>query len=333
MVGVLSCFNFDIIHVNGVKNKVADCLSHYYEYDTKDNKHPADVNVNADVWLDPDGELFPTDCYMEIHTAVTSQSKCLTKQKEQQVTESETMNGGRQRSTPIHDLASDDDVTVIASNNDGTPPWVHIKETLNLKEVLQHAYHKDTICTKILACLEAHPRFNICEGLIWTKNQLKQDIICIPKDVLQRGRRLVEIIIDHAHRVIGHYIQFKTLDYIWRSYWWPNMATDIEVFCASCTKFQMNKASTLQPPGLLHGLPIPERPWQSIRIDFMGPLPQSHDYDYLMVVIDQLSSEVHLVPTTTWVTAKEVAWLFLKEVVWLHGVPDSIVLDCWRFVY
>ena len=37
--------------------------------------------------------------------------------------------------------------------------------------------------------------------------------------------------------------------------------------------------------------------------------------------------QVHLVPTTTQVTAKEVAWLFLKEVVRLHGVPESIVSD------
>ena len=65
----------------------------------------------------------------------------------------------------------------------------------------------------------------------------------------------------------------------------------------------------------------------NIRIDFMGPLTQSHNYDYLMVVIDQLSLEVHLVPTTTQVTAKEIAWLFLKEVMRLHGVPDSIVSD------
>ena len=37
--------------------------------------------------------------------------------------------------------------------------------------------------------------------------------------------------------------------------------------------------------------------------------------------------QLHLVPTTMWVTAKEVAWLFLKEVMRLHGVPKLIVLD------
>jgi len=265
------------------------------------------VYVNADICLDPDGELLPTDCYMEICIAATRRSKRLTKQKEQRVIEAETMNAGQKELTPSHDLAVDDDVTVIASSNDGTPLQVHVEESMDLRKVLQDAYNKDTICTKILALPEAHPRFSIHEGLIWTKNQLKWDIICIPKDVFQRGRRLVEIIIDHAHQVIGHYSQFKTSDYIQRSYWWLSIAADIEAFCASCAKCQMNKTSTFQPQGLLHGLSIPERPWQSIRIDFMGPLPQSHDYDYLMVIIDLLSSEVYLAPTMTRVTAKEIA--------------------------
>jgi hypothetical protein len=46
-----------------------------------------------------------------------------------------------------------------------------------------------------------------------------------------------------------------------------------------------------------------------------------------MVIIDRLTSQVHLVPTTTTVTAKGIAWLFLKEIVRLHGVPDSIASD------
>ena len=59
----------------------------------------------------------------------------------------------------------------------------------------------------------------------------------------------------------------------------------------------------------------------------MGPLPKSNNFDYLLVVIDQLTSQVHLVPTTMTITARGVAWLILKEVVRLHGIPEFIVSD------
>ena len=52
-----------------------------------------------------------------------------------------------------------------------------------------------------------------------------------------------------------------------------------------------------------------------------------YPHNYLLVVIDRLTLQVHLIPTDTRVTAKGIAWLFLKEVVRLHGIPDSIVSD------
>ena len=88
-----------------------------------------------------------------------------------------------------------------------------------------------------------------------------------------------------------------------------------------------NPDSNQKLSGLLHSLPIPVWPWQLISMDFMGPLPVSKGHDYLLVIIDHLTSEVHLIPTTTWVTTKEVAWLFLKEIVRCHGVPESIISD------
>ena len=57
----------------------------------------------------------------------------------------------------------------------------------------------------------------------------------------------------------------------------------------------------------------------------MAPLPKSNGHDYLLVVIDRLMLQWHLIPTDTQMTAKGIAWLFLKEVVRLHGIPDSIV--------
>ena len=85
---------------------------------------------------------------------------------------------------------------------------------MDLRAIVKNAYRKDTICVKIIPQPDAYPRFSIWEGLIWTKNQLKHDVICIPRDAFQRGRRLTEIIIDHAHQTIGYYGQWKTLNYI-----------------------------------------------------------------------------------------------------------------------
>ena len=59
----------------------------------------------------------------------------------------------------------------------------------------------------------------------------------------------------------------------------------------------------------------------------MGPLLKSNNFDYLLVVIDRLTSQVHLVPTTTMITARGIVWLIIKEVVRLHGISESIVSE------
>ena len=105
------------------------------------------------------------------------------------------------------------------------------------------------------------------------------------------------------------------------------MSHDIESYCKICGICATSKDANSKLTGLLHSLPIPNRPWQSIGLDFMGPLPRSNDFDYLLVVIDQLTSQVHLVPTMTTVTARGVVWLILKEVMRLYGIPESIVSD------
>ena len=100
-----------------------------------------------------------------------------------------------------------------------------------------------------------------------------------------------------------------------------------ETFCMSCGACAASKDTNSKPRGLLHNLPIPDRPWQSTGMDFLGSLPKSNNFNYLLVIIDQLTSQVHLVLTMTTVTAKDVAWIVLKEVVRLHGIPESIVSD------
>ena len=155
------------------------------------------------------------------------------------------------------------------------------------------------ICAKIIAQPDAQPRCGIWEGLIWTKNQLKHDVICILRDTFQRGRSLIEIIIDHAHLTIGHYGQWKTSNYIQHSYWWPQMATNLEAFCRLCGKCQTNKTNMQTPQGFSTQLANTRQAVAVSGYGLMGLLPLSQGNDYLLVIIDQLTSQVHLVPTMT----------------------------------
>ena len=188
-------------------------------------------------------------------------------------------------------------------------------------------YRQDKIYSKILENPKAHMRFGVRKGLIFTKNNLSRDVICISPKAIQKGKRVIEIIINHAHNIIGHYRQFKTAQYIRRYFWWPSMLHDIELYCKTCGICMTTKDMNSKWIGLLHSLPIPDRPWQSIGMDFMGPLPKSNNFDYLLIIIDRLTSQVHLVPTMMTVTARGITWLILKKVMRLHGIPESIVSD------
>jgi RNase H-like domain found in reverse transcriptase len=52
----LSQFQYEVMHVPGKQNKVADCLSRYYEIDRYDEVHEPHQYVSADVRLDPNSE-------------------------------------------------------------------------------------------------------------------------------------------------------------------------------------------------------------------------------------------------------------------------------------
>ena len=62
----LSRFNYDTIHVDGERNRVADALSCSYEYDTIEDKHPNKEFIKADEILYPDGELLLVERFVEI---------------------------------------------------------------------------------------------------------------------------------------------------------------------------------------------------------------------------------------------------------------------------
>src|SRR6266436_9333737 len=105
------------------------------------------------------------------------------------------------------------------------------------------------------------------------------------------------------------------------------MVKDMEKFISLCEICQTTKQTSQWMPGLLHQLPIPDAPWTSIMMDFIGPFPKSLNSNYLWVIVCCLTSQVHLVPIKMTTNALELTYEFLKNVVHLHRLQKSIVSD------
>jgi hypothetical protein len=72
----------------------------------------------------------------------------------------------------------------------------------------------------------------------------------------------------------------------------------------------------------------PERPWESISMDYMSGLPSTKQgNDYVFLVVDRFSKMVIMVAYKKSITAEATANIFFER-VWVHfGIPQTIVSD------
>ncbi|KAK8590647.1 hypothetical protein V6N13_057538 [Hibiscus sabdariffa] len=131
----------------------------------------------------------------------------------------------------------------------------------------------------------------------------------------------------HDSKWAGHPGIHRTTALLADQYYWPHMGRDVEAYVKTCLVCQQDKVEAGKPMGLLQPLPIPERPWESISMDFIIGLPKVDDFLSIMVVVDRFSKYATFIPASKVCPAEEAARLFLKHVVKYWGVPKTIVSD------
>ena len=108
---------------------------------------------------------------------------------------------------------------------------------------------------------------------------------------------------------------------------WPKLKASVTSFVQSCEICQQTKIDHVKPPGLLQPLPIPERAWLVVCMDFIEGLPKSHGHDSILVVIDKFTKYAHFLPLSHPFTVLSMAQLYFNNVYKLHGLPQAIISD------
>jgi hypothetical protein len=137
----------------------------------------------------------------------------------------------------------------------------------------------------------------------------------VPDDVRSRV-----LLWGHSSKLTCHPGITRTLNFIRRRFWWPSMDADVRAFVAACATCARNKTSTRPRSGLLRPLPIPNRPWSHIALDFVTGLPTSGGNTTILTVIDRFSKAAHFVALPKLPSSSETADLLVRHVFRLHGI-------------
>ncbi|PKU75798.1 hypothetical protein MA16_Dca026359 [Dendrobium catenatum] len=200
---------------------------------------------------------------------------------------------------------------------------ITVYPTITSFEFLKDTYASDSDFKDIWeACLnlgtDPSGQFVIHQGFLFKGSRL-----CISNNSLRE--QLVQEL--HGGGLSGHFGQGKTIAMVEEKYFWPHMRKQIAKFVKQCKICQAFKG-TSQNSGLYTPLPIPNKPWEDISMDFILGLPVTiRKHDSVFVVVDRFSKMAHFIPCKKTSDASHVADLFFKEIVRLHGIPRTFTSD------
>jgi hypothetical protein len=198
----------------------------------------------------------------------------------------------------------------------------------DIKELFAKGYEVDETPKSVLEALRKsysrHPGITLAEcedrgGYLYYRDRLY-----VP-DYPELHAELVRSY--HESAIAGHMKRARTYEVLSRDYYWPGMLTYVERWVSNCHTCTRITASREARQGVLRPLPIPERAWKDVSMDFITHLPKSEGYDAILVVVCRLTKMKHFIACNDTCDAEEVSHLYLKHIWKLHGLPTTVVSD------
>ena len=155
------------------------------------------------------------------------------------------------------------------------------------------------------------------------RSKTKQEVLCLPQSMILS---LLQACHDDPMSG-GHFSLDRTYQKLKLHYWWPNMTESIKQYIRSCALCQQYNVSRQKKPGRLRCVPPPDGPFQTIGIDYCGPLPRTpRDNRYVLVITDYFSRHVVAIPLPN-CSATTTAEALFNDYFCKFGIPCLIVSD------
>ncbi|KAH7465047.1 hypothetical protein FOMA001_g16877 [Fusarium oxysporum f. sp. matthiolae] len=207
-------------------------------------------------------------------------------------------------------------------------PILSLELPEDISRLLDQAYKTDEDLQSILQALEEgaprHPKITLAECKVIQDRLLYRDRVYIPNyDPL----RTALLKASHEHPIAGHPGRARTYDLLSRDYYWPGMLSYVERWVKNCHTCRRANPARDARQGVLKPLPVPERAWQHISMDFITHLPPSEGHDAILIIACRLTKMRHIIACKGTCDAEDTARYYLKEVWKLHGLPQTIISD------
>lgn len=124
--------------------------------------------------------------------------------------------------------------------------------------------------------------------------------------------------IELAHK--GHQGITKSKQLVRTKMWWPGMDREVEDFCNMCYECQLVSAPCKPPP--MSSTRMPDKPWDHIACDLMGPLPNGES---VLVLVDYYSRYFEVAFLRSTAVSKIIEVVETAFCRW--GIPLSIRTD------
>jgi hypothetical protein len=197
-----------------------------------------------------------------------------------------------------------------------------------IQQLLRTGTREDENTASVLSAIEQkknrHPFLQLAQCEAKEELLYYRDKIYVPEYDDLRTKIIRQ---HHDNPSAGHPGRTKTFELVSRCYCWKGMSSDVRQYVSNCRTCGRIKARRDRHQGLLQPLPIPERSWQHISIDFITHLPLSNGFDAVLVIVDRLTKMRHYVPCHMTDNAEDVSRIFIREIYRLHGAPVSVVSD------